>query len=42
MKKDRPKLFGLTMQHLSTEIKDKIMDSLDYEEWYSEADPEKL
>jgi hypothetical protein len=41
MKNDRPKLFGLIMQHLSAESKDEIRDSPDFEEWYAETDPEK-
>jgi hypothetical protein len=42
MKNDRPKFFGLIMQHLSAESKDKIRDSPDYEEWSVDTDPEKL
>jgi hypothetical protein len=42
MKSDRPRLFGLIMQHLSAESKDEIRDSPDYEEWYTDTDPEKL
>jgi hypothetical protein len=42
MKNDRPKLFGLIMQHLIAENKNKIRDSPDFEEWYAETDPEKL
>jgi hypothetical protein len=39
MKNDRPKVFGLIMQHLSAESKDEIRDSPDFEEWYAETDP---
>jgi hypothetical protein len=42
MKNDRPKLFGLNMQYLHTESTDEIIDSLYYDEWYAETDPEKL
>ena len=42
MKSDRPKLFGLIMQHLSAESKDELRDSPDYEEWFANTDPEKL
>jgi hypothetical protein len=42
MKADRPKLFGLIMQHLSSESKDELRESPEYEEWFAESDPEKL
>jgi hypothetical protein len=42
MKNDRPKLFGLIMQHLSAESKDELRESADYEEWFTNTDPEKL
>jgi hypothetical protein len=42
MKSDRPKLFGLIMQHLSVESKDGLRESPEYEECFAETDPEKL
>jgi hypothetical protein len=41
MKSERPKLLGLIMQHLSAESKDELRESADYEEWFTNTDPEK-
>jgi hypothetical protein len=42
MEDDRPKLFGLIMQHMSIESKDKVAQDEDYEDWMKDKDPEKL
>jgi hypothetical protein len=42
MEDDRPKLFGLIMQHMSVESKDEVAQDEDYENWMRDKDPEKL
>jgi hypothetical protein len=42
MEEDRPKLYGLIMQHMSVESKDEIAQDEDYKEWHRNKDPEKL
>ena len=42
MKRNRPKLHGMIMQHLSAESKDGIKGETDYEEWHKRKYPEKL
>ena len=42
MEDDRPKLFGLIMQHMSVESKDEVAQDEDYETWMRDKDPEKL
>jgi hypothetical protein len=42
MEEDRPKLYGLIMQHMSVESKDEVAQDEDYKEWHQEKDPEKL
>ena len=39
MIKNRPKLYGLMMQHLSVESKDIIKGEKDYDIWHGERDP---
>jgi len=42
MEEDRPKLYGLIMQHMSVESKDEVAQDEDYEDWHRDKDPEKL
>jgi len=42
MVEDRPKLYGLIMQHMSVESKDEVTQDPDYATWHAEKDPEKL
>jgi hypothetical protein len=42
MEDDRPKLFGLIMQHMSIESKDEVAQDEDYKDWMRDKDPEKL
>ncbi len=42
MEEDRPKLYGLMMQHMSLESKDEVSQDPDYVTWHTEKDPEKL
>jgi hypothetical protein len=42
MKLDRSKLYGLILEHMSVESKDKVAQEADYETWHKETDPEKL
>jgi len=42
MKLDRPKLYGLILEHISRESKDEVAQDADYETWYKVTDPEKL
>jgi hypothetical protein len=42
MKQDRPKLYGLILEHLSVESRDEIAQEQDYEIWHNATDPEKL
>jgi hypothetical protein len=42
MVEDRPKLYGLIMQHMSVESKDEVPQDPDYVTWHAEKDPEKL
>jgi hypothetical protein len=42
MEEDRPKLYGMIMQHLSAESKDEVAQDKDYITWHAEKDPEKL
>jgi hypothetical protein len=42
MEEDRPKLYGLIMQHMSVESKDEVAQDEEYEEWHQDKDPEKL
>jgi hypothetical protein len=42
MKLDRPKLYGLILEHMSVESKDEVAQEADYETWHKATDPEKL
>jgi hypothetical protein len=42
MKLDRPKLYGLILEHMSVESKDEVAQDADYETWHKATDPEKL
>jgi hypothetical protein len=42
MVEDRPKLYGLIMQHMSVESRDEVAQDPDYDTWHAEKDPEKL
>jgi hypothetical protein len=42
MMQDRPKLYGLIMEHISAESKDAIKTEADYDIWQANKDPEKL
>jgi hypothetical protein len=42
MRQDRPKLYGLILQHLSVESRDEIAQKPDYKVWHNAMDPEKL
>jgi hypothetical protein len=42
MVEDRPKLYGLIMQHMSVESRDEVAQDPDYVTWHAEKDPEKL
>jgi hypothetical protein len=42
MKQDRPKLYGLILEHLSVESRDEVAQEKDYEVWHNATDPEKL
>jgi hypothetical protein len=42
MKQDRPKLYGLMLEHISVESKDEICQVEDYDVWSKRTDPEKL
>jgi hypothetical protein len=42
MKQDRPKLYGLILEHLSVESRDEVAQDADYEIWHNATDPEKL
>jgi hypothetical protein len=42
IEEDRPKLYGMIMQHLSAESKDEVAQDKDYVTWHAEKDPEKL
>ena len=42
MMDDRPKLYGLMMQHMSVESKDEVTQNLDCPSWHVEKDPEKF
>jgi hypothetical protein len=42
MKLDRPKLYGLILEHMSVESKDKVAQAADYEIWHKATDPDKL
>jgi hypothetical protein len=42
MVEDRPKLYGLIMQHMSVESRDEVAQDPDYATWHAENDPEKL
>jgi len=42
MEENRPKLYGLIMQHMSVESKDEVAQDEDYKDWHRDKDPEKL
>jgi hypothetical protein len=42
MKLDRPKMYGLILEHMSVESKDEVAQEADYETWHKATDPEKL
>jgi hypothetical protein len=42
MMQDRPKLYGLIMEHISAESKDAIKMEADHAVWHANKDPEKL
>jgi hypothetical protein len=42
MEEDRLKLYGLIMQHMSLESKDKVAQDEEYKDWHQDKDPEKL
>jgi hypothetical protein len=39
---DRPKLYGLILEHMSVESKVEVAQDKDYEIWHKATDPEKL
>ncbi len=42
MRADRPKLYGLILEHMSIESRDEVARKPDYEVWSIATDPEKL
>jgi hypothetical protein len=42
MRADRPKLYGLILEHMSVESRDEVAREPDYEVWLIATDPEKL
>jgi D-ribose pyranose/furanose isomerase RbsD len=42
MKWDRPKLYGLILEHMSVESKDEVAQEADYKVWHKATDLEKL
>jgi hypothetical protein len=40
MKSDRLRLFVLLVLHMSSESKDEIIDSPDYDQWHADTDRE--
>jgi hypothetical protein len=42
MKEDRPKLYGLIWEKMSVESRDEVSQDAEFEEWSTDADPERL
>jgi hypothetical protein len=42
MRANRPKLYGLILEHMSVESRDEVAREPDYEEWSIATEPEKL
>lgn len=42
IKFDRPKLYGLVLEHMSVKSKVEVAQEEDYDTWHKAADPEKL